>query len=67
MRNAVIAVIVGLVIGIVVGVTVISPRLELATGDGAKTAKRGVQGRRPAGESIATSPPPPRTATAAAV
>ena len=64
MRNAVIAVIVGLVVGIVVGVSVISPRLELASGDGAKLPKTGVQGRRPAGESIALAP---RPTTAAAV
>ena len=67
MRNAVIAVIVGLVVGIVVGVTVVSPRLELASGDDAKTSKTGVQGRRPAGESIATIGLAAGTATAAAV
>jgi TRAP-type mannitol/chloroaromatic compound transport system substrate-binding protein len=60
MRNSIIAVIVGLVVGIVVGVTVISPRLELASGDGAKMAKIDVQGRRPDGESIATIPLAPR-------
>ena len=67
MRNAVIAVIVGLVIGVVVGVTVISPRLELASGDGAIVPKAGIQERRPAGESIATIPLTPRIATAATV
>jgi TRAP-type mannitol/chloroaromatic compound transport system substrate-binding protein len=60
MRNSVIAVIVGLVVGIVVGVTVISPRLELASGDGANLVKAGIQGRRPAGESIASIPLAPR-------
>jgi len=62
MRNAVIAVIVGLVVGIVVGVSVISPRLELAAGDGTKLSKTDVQGRRPAGESIATISLAPRPA-----
>jgi len=60
MRNSIIAVIVGLVVGIVVGVTVISPRLELASGDGANRTKIDVQGRRPDGESIATIPLAPR-------
>ena len=67
MRNAVIAVIVGLVVGIVVGVTVISPRLELASGDGTKLSTPGVQGRRPAGESIANIALAPRLAADVAV
>jgi len=65
MRNSIIAVIVGLVVGVVVGVTVISPRLELASDDGANMAKIDVQGRRPDGESIATIPQAPRPPEAA--